>query len=284
MNKKKILIFSFSRIGDVVLSTAVISPLREHFPDSEISILTGKGSSDMLWGDPRISEIITYDNKGLHKGFSGRIRLIKELRARKFGLIIDLRDSFWSRLIGGAHWGANPLLKLNPEYGKMHAVDRYLDILRVNGLKVVHSAPEIPISIFEKEQAREFLLRKNVKKDDVVIGIHPGGSWQYKLWPLKKFAALGDMMVQKYNARLLVFAGPDETYLQLKMSELMKSSPIIIKGVSLRELAAIIQKCRIYIGNDTGPMHIAAAVGARVVSIFGSTDARRSDPMGMGKL
>jgi ADP-heptose:LPS heptosyltransferase len=89
---------------------------------------------------------------------------------------------------------------------------------------------------------------------------------------------LGDLLSQEYGAKVLVFAGPDEASLQDQMVSLMKSSPILVKDVGLRELAALIQQCRLYIGNDTGPMHMAAAVGTRVIAIFGPTDASRSGP------
>ena len=134
----------------------------------------------------------------------------------------------------------------------------------------------------EERFAADFLCQNDISSQDLVIGIHPGGGWQYKLWPIERFAALGDLLSRNCGAKVLVFAGPDETSLQDHIAELMKSPPVLVKDVGLRELAALIQRCALYIGNDTGPMHIAAAVGTRVVAIFGSTSARRSGPYGSG--
>jgi len=275
-----ILIFSFSHIGDAVLSTAVIEPLQEHFPDSRVSILVGPKAQEIFRGDDRISEIIIYDNRGLHAGFNGKLRLIKELRARRFDLVVDLRDSLWSRFIGGTRWGVPSSRRLKTRYRKLHAVDRYLDILGARDVKFRDAAPGIRVLDFERQAASNFLSRKGVADYDMLIGIHLGGGWPYKLWPVERFAALGDLVSRNYGAKVLVFAGPDEESLQRDMFESMEFLPILVKDVGLRELAALINQCRLYIGNDTGPMHMAAAVGTRVIAIFGPTDADRTGPYG----
>ncbi|MGQ9609640.1 MAG: glycosyltransferase family 9 protein [bacterium] len=281
---KNILVFSFSRIGDVVLSTAVVPPLKRTFPDARISFLVGPRSWEILWGDTRISELIIYDSKGVHKGLTGKLKLIEKLRSKKFDLVVDLRDSFLSHLLGARHWGLPLMERFNPEYRQLHAVDRYLNVLQINGIKDILSLPEIQILPYEKDEARKFLLQRGVKDKDSLIAIHPGGSWRYKLWPVQNFAELGDIIAQKYSAKVLVFTGPDEIELQDQMSKIMKFKPIFIKNIGLRQLAAIIQRCQLYIGNDTGPMHIAVAVGTKVISIFGSTDAMRSGPYGNGHI
>ncbi len=274
------MIFSFSHIGDAVLSTAVLSPLQKHFPDARISMLVGPKAEEMFRGDARLSEIIVYDNRGRHAGLRGKIRLIRELNAREFDLSIDLRDSLWSRFAAGARWGAALSRRLRKDYKESHAVERYLDILSSHGVDSEGAAPELQLLPSEKRFAADLLYQNGISPHDLVIGIHPGGGWQYKLWPIERFAALGDLLSQDYGAKVLVFAGPDETSLQGHIAELMKSSPVLVKDAGLRELAALIQRCTLYIGNDTGPMHIAAAVGTRVIAIFGSTSARRSGPYG----
>jgi heptosyltransferase-2 len=277
---KNTLIFSFSHIGDAVLSTAVLSPLQKHFPDARISMLVGPKAQEMFRGDARLSEIIVYDNRGRHAGLTGKIRLIRELNARKFDVSIDLRDSLWSRFAASARWGAALSRRLQTDYKESHAVERYLNILSSHGVDSEGAAPELQLLSSEQRFAADFLSQNDISSQDLVIGIHPGGGWQYKLWPIERFAALGDLLSQDHDAKVLVFAGPDETSLQDQMAGLMKSPPIPVKDVGLRELAALIQRCALYVGNDTGPMHIAAAVGTRVIAIFGSTSARRSGPYG----
>lgn len=279
---ENILVFSFSHIGDAVLSTAVLAPLGKHFPGARSSMLVGPRAVEMFRGDARLSEIIIYDNRGRHAGLSGKIRLIRELNSRKFDLSIDLRDSLWSRFVAGDRWGVTLSQRIRTDYKESHAVERYLNILRSHGVDSVGAAPELQLLPSEKQSAADFLYQNGISPQDLVMGIHPGGGWLYKLWPVERFAALGDLLSQNYGAKVLVFAGPDETSLQNQMAELMKSLPILVRDMGLRELAALIQRCALYIGNDTGPMHIAAAVGTRVIAIFGSTSSRRSGPYGNG--
>lgn len=279
-NIQNILIFSFSHIGDAVLSTAVIPPLQEHFPDARIHALVGPIAQKVFQGDVRVDEVIIYDNRDVHAGLKGKIGLVKELRGRRFDLVIDLRDSFWARLIGGSRWGIPLFRRFESDYKGSHAVHRYLGILRSHGIPSEEAAPGFYLSDSEKQTADDFLLQNGVSHSDLILGIHPGGGWLYKLWDAERFAALGDEISEKYGAKVLVFAGPDEASLQDQVVDSMKSSPIPVKDVGLRETAALIEKCDLYVGNDTGPMHIAAAVGTQVVAIFGPTDAGRSGPYG----
>jgi len=282
MNVESILVVSFSHIGDVVLSTAVIPPLKQQFPDAKINILVGPKASDILWGDIRLNKIIIYDNKGQHRKINGIYRLFKELKNAKYDIVVNLRDSLWARFIGKENWNMPLLRRFSSKYQSSHAVDRYLDVPQSHGVDISRGEPKIVLLDYERQQASEFLAKNNISINDTIIGIHPGGSWKYKLWPLKRFAALGDFLVQAFGAKVMVFAGPDETELQLQMADMMRLEPIIVQDISLRLLASLIKRCHLYIGNDTGPMHIAAAVGTRVISLFGSTDAGRSGPYGNG--
>ena len=108
----------------------------------------------------------------------------------------------------------------------------------------------------------------------------PGGNWEYKLWHAEKFAQLADTLNASDNISVLLFAGPDERNLQSQIAGMMKTSPVIVETLNLREVAGLISACDVYIGNDTGPMHIAAAVGTPVVAMFGSTNHIRSGPYG----
>jgi heptosyltransferase II len=266
---KNILIFSFSFIGDAVLSTAVISPLRRHFPDATLTFLVGPRAFELLSGDPGIDQTRVYDNRGKHAGLRGKLRLIQTLRRERFDLVVDLRDSFWSRFIGGERWG----MKLR---GEIHAVTRYLDVLNRHGVDTTGARPQLQFTVQELKVRDRFLAKSN----HPLIGIHPGGNWDYKLWSAENFARIGDMLSEKWNAQILLFAGPNERPLQSKVAGLMRHAPIVVESENLRHVAALIEACDLYIGNDTGPMHIAAAVGTPVVAVFGSTNHIRSGPYG----
>ena len=271
---KKILVFSFSFIGDAALSTTVISPLRQRFPDAKITFLVGPRAFDLLAADPQIDQVLVYDNLGEHAGWRGKIRLIKFLRRERFDLVVDLRDSLWSRFIGGKHWD------MRRRRGDIHAVTRYLDVLQRHGLNVEGAQPQFQVDTQRLAECDAFLIENGVNRHQVLVGVHPGGNWVYKLWGPESFAQIADRLCEKWNAQILLFAGPDEQELQAEVANLMHQQPICVKVDDLCQVAALIAACDFYIGNDTGPMHIAVAVGTPVVAIFGSTNHHRSGPYG----
>lgn len=273
---EKILVFSFSFIGDAVLSTAVISPLRQHFPDAKITFLVGGHAFDLLAADPQIDQVLVYDNLGEHAGWRGKIRLIQFLRRERFDLVVDLRDSVWSRFVGGKHWN------MRLRRGNIHAVTRYLDVLQRHGLDVDGARPQLQFTASRLTKRDAFLTENGVNRHQVLIGIHPGGNWVYKLWGPESFAQIADRLCEKWNVQVLLFAGPNERQLQARVADLMCQQPICVKADDLCQIAGLIAACDFYIGNDTGPMHIAVAVGTPVIAIFGSTNHHRSGPYGEG--
>ena len=272
---KKILVFSFSFIGDAVLSTSVIQPLRRHFSDAHITFLVGPRAFDLLATDPNnIDAALIYDNRGEHAGWKGRLRLIKTLRLGKFDLVVNLRDSLTARCIGTEYWG------MMRGDSNRHAVTRYLEILQRQGIDTTDAHPHLQLTEAEHTAARHFLTEVGWTSEQLLIGIHPGGNWEYKLWDAKYYAQLANVLSKEQKASILLFAGPNERKLQAQVAKLMDVPPILIKTENLRHLAALISACNVYIGNDTGPMHIAAAVDTPVVALFGSTNHIRSGPYG----
>ena len=140
VKKMKILVFSFSFIGDAVLSTAVIQPLRAHFPDAQITFLVGPRAFDLLAAEPNIDTVIVYDNRGEHRGWQGRLRLIKTLRYAKFDLVVNLRDSLMARCIGAEHWG------MVRGDGNRHAVTRYLEVLQRHNVDTTDAHPHLQLN------------------------------------------------------------------------------------------------------------------------------------------
>ena len=271
---KRILVFSFSFIGDAVLSTAVIQPLRAHFPDAHITFLVGPRAFDLLAAEPNIDATIVYDNRGKHAGWKGRLRLIKTLRLGKFDLVVNLRDSLTARCIGAEHWG---MLRGD---SNRHAVNRYLEVLQKQGVDTTDAHPYLQLTETEHAAAHHFLTETGRTPEQLLIGIHPGGNWEYKWWDASSYAQLANVLCKEQKASILLFAGPNEWKLQAQVAKLIDVPPILVKTENLRHLAALIAACDVYIGNDTGPMHIAAAVDTPVVAIFGSTNHIRSGPYG----
>lgn len=274
INRKNILVFSFSQISDAVMSTAVIRPLKDVFKGAKITYLLGPRAYGVLTGDTIIDNLIVYDKEGVHSGLSGKLRLVSELRKRNFDLVIDLRDSYWARRAKSDCWGFTRDIDKD-----RNLVDQYLEILQKNGIPTKKAKPTLTLSELEVNEANKFLKENNAVKYPKVA-IHPGGNWAYKLWPVEKFAKTADTLSFEFNAQILIFADPIERTLQNRMRELMEHEYVLTAGVSLRIAAALLSQCDIYIGNDTGIMHIAAAMGIPVVGIFGSTDHHQRGPYG----
>ena len=271
---KKILVFSFSFIGDAVLSTTVIQPLRSHFPDAHITFLVGPRAFDLLATDPNVDATLVYDNRGEHAGWKGRLRLIKTLRHNKFDLVVNLRDSLTARCIGAEHWGM-----VRGESNR-HAVTRYLEVLQRHGVDTTDARPRLGLTEEEDTAAHRFLADAGITSERLLIGIHPGGNWEYKLWDGENYALVANALCKEQNIAILLFAGPNERERQAQVAKMMDAPPILVQTEDLRHLAALISACDVYIGNDTGPMHIASAVDTPVVALFGSTNHIRSGPYG----
>ena len=166
---KKILVFSFSFIGDAVLSTAVIQPLRKHFPDAHITFLVGPRASDLLATEPNIDAVTVYDNGGEHAGWKGRLRLIQTLRRDKFDLVVNLRDSFTARCMGAEHWG------LVRGASHRHAVTRYLEVLQRHGVDTTDAHPHLELTEAEQALAHCFLTEAGITLGPVVNRHSSGG-------------------------------------------------------------------------------------------------------------
>ena len=165
---KKILVFSFSFIGDAVLSTSVIQPLRKHFQDAQITFLVGPRAFDLLAADPNVDATLVYDNRGEHAGWKGRLRLIKTLRLGKFDLVVNLRDSLMARCIGAEYWG------MARGDSNRHAVTRYLEVLQRQGIDTMNVHPLLELTEAERTAAHHFLVEVGLTAERLLIGIHPG--------------------------------------------------------------------------------------------------------------
>jgi heptosyltransferase-2 len=173
-----------------------------------------------------------------------------------------------------------------------HAVKQNLNLLKPLGICHENETTyqmKMWLTSADNAVSQQFFARHGITDDDTVIGFHPGSSneWGmvYKRWPKKNFATLGDKIFREYpKAKILLFGGPDETELKSAIEHLMTPKPIIVSGTSLRETAALIKKCDAFISNDSGLMHVAAAMKTPTVGIFGPTNPRATAPYGNGHI
>lgn len=281
----KILVIRLGSLGDVVLTTPVVAALKQRHPQADVDFLVKKEYHDLLIGNPHIRRIIPFDGSR-QKGLKGLLEIAGELRKEGYTHVIDLHGNLRSRVISALMAGSKTLrydkqalkrrlLLLGFKVQTKHTVDAYLSALKPIGINVgagLKPAPAIYLSEDEEKEALLFLERNGIPEGSIIIGINPGARWQTKRWLDEGFVELGKKVVTELGAKVLVFGGPDEVELSERVGDGIGRDAFSIAGrIGLREAAALMKRCSVFVTNDSGPMHIAAAVGTPVVAIFGPT-------------
>ncbi|GAG18242.1 unnamed protein product, partial [marine sediment metagenome] len=259
-----ILVVRLWTIGEGILTLPMIHTLRKKFPNTRISVLVTKRSKDIFIGNKDIDEIINFNlgNLGLF---------------RKFDLVVDTEPYFklsallsfylGKKRIGFSH-GVRSLLytdkvKFND---KQHAVLTFLDLSKVVGAwykpdKLI----KLWVSDNDKRMVEDYLKKLGIKKRDFLVGITPGAaeSAKHRMWPTERFAELADKLIERYKTKI-IFIGKDKNLVK-KIQKLMKYPSFDSGSLSLKQVIYLIEKCRLFISNDTGPMHIGAAQGVKTI-------------------
>ena len=287
MASEKILLIRLSSLGDIVLTTPAIRAVRAHFPDAYIAMLVAKQSAEILRENPYLDEIITFDRLAKNKDTGEMLRIIRRLRERKFTMAIDLQRKFRTEMLMYFSGAAERIGKGRfctvrvPEQGNKHATAHYFDLLHAAGIPAEDQRLELFLSESERLDAAQRFDTAGVNNGELTVGLFPGAGWKLREWMPERFAAIGDRLVQHFNANVLIFGGQKETELVQTVVDLMSARAIPFAGnLQVRELAACIEKCDLFLTNDTGPMHIAAAVGTPTVSLFGPGNHIRFQPLG----
>jgi len=301
--KYRILIIRTDRIGDLLLSTPAIKAVREAYPDAHIAVMVRPYVEDIVDGNPYIDEVILCD-KYSYKGLLREdIRILKRLieffvnlipvitlswrlHRKRFDLAIILHPTDRSNLI--------PFLAGIPErvgydkklgflltkrfkdtkhLGEKHEIDYNFDVLRAVGIIAKDRTLYMPIKAEYERVIDRFMALNDIGNKDVIVAVHPGASCPSKRWPAYRFGRVADELMDKYNVKIVIIGGPSDVKTVREVETGMLLSPIILSEAhSLGEVAALLKKCKLLISNDSGPVHIAVAVGTPVVSIFGRLD------------
>lgn len=289
----KILIIRADGIGDLLNSTPAITLLRKDYPSAEITVLVRPLNAPILVGNPDVDNILIFDRHGEHRQLSNRLRFIQNLRRERFQLAVAMQTASFPHLttfLSGATYRLGRYQKRfkstlthswrgTYKKGETHEVDRNLEL--VNLICQGEGSRELVFNLSseEKDDAQYLLSSWNIDQDSYIIGIHPGGSSFDKRWPEKQYAELADRLVKNYNATVLILCGPDELRLAQDIHATMQSESIVYAPKSIRELGALLSYCNLVVCNDSGPMHLAAALDVPTVAIFGPTDYVAWHPM-----
>ncbi|MFQ6041051.1 MAG: glycosyltransferase family 9 protein [Candidatus Poribacteria bacterium] len=286
----RILLIRLSSLGDVVLTSPAIRAARHHFPQAYIAMLVGKQSADVVSENPHLNEIISYNRAG-KKNTEEMRRIIHQIRQREFDLTIDFQRKFRTSLLAylsfakcrvGYHQPLGILCTVRvPDKVNKHAIDRNLDLLRAIGIHSEDRTLELFISEEDREYAEQFFNSQRISPEHPKIGLFPGAGWRPRQWMPQRFAVIGDLAAEHFGAQVLIFGGAKEMDLVSKVVGYMKSDSIILAGhLKIRQLAALIEQCDVFVTNDTGPMHISVAMKTPTIALFGPGNHKKFQPIG----
>ena len=295
----KILIRATNWVGDAIMALPALRAVRNHFPEAEIAILARPYVADVYREQEICNQLIAYDSQTKHAGILGRERLAAEMRAQKFDVALLLQNAFdaawlaWRadipERIGYARDGRSFLLTKPipvPKTGEIlpHEKFYYLELLRRAGW--IDSLPDesfIALNVSEqsRQRAEEFFLQSGVRSNSLRIAIGAGASYgSAKCWPPSRFAEVANRLQTEIDADVILFGTAAEAAVTRTISSELRRPPIdLTEKTAIADLPALLSQCHLFIGNDSGAMHVAAGVGLPVVAVFGPTDPFGTAPV-----
>lgn len=270
---KKILFISLSNIGDIILTTPVLRVLAENFPDARMDIMVGPNGTELFKKHPAVFKVITYDK---HISMSDKKRLIRRLRNIKYDLIVDMRNSLFPFLVG-ARYKTSPIQVPSKTIG--HKKQQHLRKLSSIGLGV----KDAPFYIHISQEDRGYIERiiRDLDRDRLIVAISPGAKSEIKKWPKGNYIELKDRLIKQLNAQIIMIGDHTDSLLIKDIVISDRNNIIDLSGrTTLCQLASLLEYCDLLITNDSAPLHIAGAVEAKVLAIFGPTDPRLYGPTG----
>jgi lipopolysaccharide heptosyltransferase I len=284
---RRILIIKPSAIGDVVHALPVLNLLRRRWPAAHVSWLVTPACAGLLERHPLLDEVIRFERKELGKGWrspraaADLVRFTRDLGRRKFDLVIDLQGLFRSGWLAFATMAPYRVGPANAREGawlfythrvptgtpEQHAIERYLTIAQAVGCE--RGPVEFPFAVDDAD--RQYVARLTPARYAVLM---PGANWLTKQWPVERFAALVGPLRERFGLDSVVAGGPDTAHL----AEKIPATANLAGRTNLRQLVALLERAELVVANDSGPMHIAAALGRPLVTPFGPTNPVRTGP------
>jgi len=293
---RKILVIKLRAIGDVVLATPVIENLRKAYPQARIDFLVDDEAVDVVKGNPFLDEAIVTGRGRLQRlpkfrALQEQWEFLRKLRGRKYDLVFDLfgnpRSAFLTLATRAPHrvgfrfrgrqYAYNH--RVEPRGDRVHEVEFNLDALRALGVPIVSRRLYFPIEHKDDQFVQEWIGRNHLQHR-LRVAFYVGGSWPAKRWYPERFAELADALVEHYGAVPIFVWGPGEFDYTQAVVHHMQHPGLLAPPTSLKRLAALLSHCHLMIANDSGPMHISAAVGTPTLGIYGPTNPRLQGPYG----
>lgn len=288
---RNVLVIDFGQLGDVVLSLPALRAIRKKFPQARITVAVGKPGAEVIALSGFADDALVVDRVALRDGFKPLsilrvFKLVKEVRGRKFDFVIDLHSLSETNLLGFLSGASKRLYSRRPgrsldclanfqprppvetDHRQRHLIDRYLDVLRPLGIEDAERLPALKIRSIDNATLERILVKAKADSGAPLIGLFPGAGHSSRRWPLEQFASLADFLIRNDNVKVLVFVGPEERDFIKEIRQKFPPSVVILDQLTIPQLAAAQARLVAFVSNDTGPMHIASAVGTPVVLLL----------------
>lgn len=285
---KKILVMRYRFVGDTILTVPFLRNLRRAEHDADITWMVAPGSSDVLKGIPYVDRMLYWDpatihadSRGTHRTFSSKLAFIRNLRRERFDKVYVLKRSLSSALlawlsgaperIGFDTEGRGCLLTRRVPYrNDRHEVENFLAVLREDGVPVQDDFLELWTTREEERKALETLQRAGLGPSEQFAVIHPFSAVVQRGWPLENFAELALRIIGETRCRVVVTGGERDKQAFSSVHQLFGPGVVDLIGrCTLSETAALLKRASLFVGNDSGIMHLAAAAGTPLVALFG---------------
>ncbi|HST22834.1 MAG TPA: glycosyltransferase family 9 protein [Blastocatellia bacterium] len=283
---RKVLLVRLRSIGDTILMTPCLAALKSWRPDIEITVLSEPLAAPVLDGHPLVDNLVISE-----KSLSSRARLVGRLRRERFDVAFNMHGgstaAIIARLSGApctvgykdyrSAWmltARAPAPDLILGRTRLHSVEQQLALIHWSGMPWPRLRPQLSLAESKEAEAsvREKLKQAVGLSDNFAI-IAPAAAFESKRWTAEGFASVADHLSERWNLPSVIIAGPGQEHLAEEVSARARSRACVLAGLSLKELIALIGLARVFVGNDGGPMHIAAAAGRPIASVFGSSNA-----------
>jgi len=288
---RNILVIDFGQLGDVVLSLPALGAIRKKFPRARITVAVGKPGAEVISLSGFADDTLVVDRVALRDGFKPLsifrvFKIVKEVRTKKFDFVIDLHSLSETNLLGFLSGAPKRLYSRRPgrsldylanfkpappvetDHRQRHLIDRYLDVVRPLGLESVERVPTLKTRAVDAVGFERILMKARADSGVPLVGLFPGAGHPSRRWPLEQFASLADFLIRNDGVRVLIFVGPEERDFMKEIRQQFPPSVVILDQLTIPQLAAAQARLAAFVSNDTGPMHIASAVGTPVVLLL----------------
>ena len=288
---RNILIIKLRYLGDVLLATPTVRAIKAARSDVRVTMMVNRGTEDVLSGNQDLHEVMVLDKGSL----AAQWRLIARLRRRRFDTVIDLTDGDRSAFLSWIS-GAPVRIGFNDEHrwrgkcytqvvqpvpGMQHRIDRDLEALKPMSIQAGSKDPQLWLTPEEENSAEQLLGQLGVQRSQSMVILQPGARYWFKAWPPERFAELADQLTSQYGCQVLIGGSRLDIDVAQQIRQMTKSSPLLMAGrTTIKQFAAIVKKSALFIGSDSGAMHIASAVGTPVVALYGPSNPREWGPRG----